>query len=255
MTAVDLLQKRKSVVKVTTGSDSLDSILSGGIESGSITEVFGEFRTGKSQLAHTLCVTSQLPKDHRGGNGKVAFIDTDGTFRPERIVPIAERFGIDPMMTLENIVYARAFSHEQQDALVTTIASRMVNDQFAMLIIDSFTSLFRVEFVGREELAPRQQAIASLMNKLIKVATEFNIAVLITNQVMADPSGGSSALAGGDTKKPVGGHVIAHASTTRLSLRKGIGGKRICKIYDSPCLPESEATFCITNGGVADATS
>lgn len=79
ITGVQLLSKRSSIVKITTGSASLDKLLGGGIETTTITEAFGEFRTGKTQLAHTLCVTTQLPKENNGGNGKVAYIDTEGT--------------------------------------------------------------------------------------------------------------------------------------------------------------------------------
>ncbi|XP_049850877.1 uncharacterized protein LOC126324059 [Schistocerca gregaria] len=253
MTGVDLLEKRKSILRITTGSEALDKLLGGGIESTTITEAFGEFRTGKTQLAHTLCVTAQFPRESGGGNGRVAYIDTEGTFRPERVVPIAERFGIDPMQTLENIVYARAYNHDHQDALITTIAAKMVEEQYALLVVDSITALFRVDFQGREELAPRQQAIGQMMNKLAKVANEFNVAVFVTNQVCSDPSGvNGPGMAIADQKKPIGGNVLAHASTTRLSFRKGRGDQRICKVYDSPCLAEEEAVFRITNGGIED---
>jgi meiotic recombination protein DMC1 len=250
VTGFERLAQRQSVIRISTGSKNLDTLLGGGIESQSITEAFGEFRTGKSQIAHTLCVTSQLSKAQGGGNGKVAYIDTEGTFRPERIGPIAERYGLDPNDVLENIVYGRAFTHEHQNALITAIASKMVEERFALLIVDSMMSLFRVDYVGRGELADRQQALGQSLSKLIKIAEEFNVAVYITNQVTADPGGGSVFMA--DPKKPIGGNVMAHASTTRLYLRKGKGEQRICKIFDSPCLAEGEAIFSIDNSGITD---
>jgi len=251
MTGSEMLAKRKEVVRLTTGSKALDDLLGGGIETQSITEVFGEFRTGKTQLCHTMCVSTQLPVSMGGGNGKVAFIDTEGTFRPERITPIAERYGLDADATLDNVIYARAFTHEHQMQLITEIAAKMVEDNFRLLIVDSITALFRVDFSGRGELAERQQRLGSVMSKLIKLANEFNLAILITNQVVADP--GAAAMFVQDAKKPIGGHILAHASTTRCFLRKGRGEQRICKIYDSPSLPEAEATFQIANEGIIDA--
>uniref|UniRef100_A0A0D3HRC7 RecA family profile 1 domain-containing protein n=1 Tax=Oryza barthii TaxID=65489 RepID=A0A0D3HRC7_9ORYZ len=212
ITGSDLLIKRKSVVRITTGSQALDKLLGGGIETLCITEAFGEFRSGKTQLAHTLCVSTQLPIHMHGGNGKVAYIDTEGTFRPERIVPIAERFEMDANAVLDNIV-------------------------------DSVIALFRVDFSGRGELAERQQKLAQMLSRLTKIAEEFNVAVYITNQVIADPGGGMFIT---DPKKPAGGHVLAHAATIRLMLRKGKGEQRVCKIFDAPNLPEGEAiSFCI----------
>ena len=246
-----VLQRRQSVRRISTGSEQLNGILGGGIESASITEAFGEFRTGKTQLAHTLCVTAQLPIANGGGNGKVVFIDTEGTFRPDRILAIAERFGVDGNAVLDNIHYARAYTHEHQIKLITEAAAAMIQDRFALAIIDSATALFRVDYTGRGQLAERQQKLGFLLSALNKLAEEFNVAVYLTNQVQADPSGAQSFVA--DPKKPIGGHVMAHACCTRLSLKKGRGEQRICKIYDSPSLPENEAVYALTEGGVADA--
>lgn len=251
MTGTSCLQQRQRVTKITTGSTAFDQLLGGGIESMSITEAFGEFRTGKTQIGHTLCVTCQLPLSLGGGNGKAIYIDTEATFRPERIRPIAERYGLDPTAALDNILVARAFTHEHQAHLLSQVAAKMAEDQFSLLVIDSITALFRVDFSGRGELAERQQKLAKMLSQLIKIAEEFNVAVYITNQVVADPGGASMFVA--DPKKPVGGNILAHASTTRLSLRKGRGDQRICKIYDSPSLPESECVFSISEQGIIDA--
>ena len=230
-------QRRGSVMRLTTGCSAFDTLLGGGVESCAITEAFGEFRTGKTQIAHTLCVTCQLPQNMGGGNGKAIFIDTEATFRPERIKPIAERFGLDPAAALENILVARAYTHEHQASLISAVAAKMAEERYSLLVVDSITALFRSDFSGRGELAERQQKLGKMMNQLIKLAEEFNVTVYITNQVVADPGGASMFVA--DPKKPVGGHILAHASTTRLSLRKGRGDQRICKIYDSPSLPEA----------------
>lgn len=184
-----------------------------------------------------------------GGNGKVAYIDTEGTFRPERIVPIAERFGMDANAVLDNIIYARAYTYEHQYNLLLGLAAKMAEEPFRLLIVDSVIALFRVDFSGRGELAERQQKLAQMLSRLTKIAEEFNVAVYITNQVIADPGGGMFIT---DPKKPAGGHVLAHAATIRLMLRKGKGEQRICKIFDAPNLPEGEAVFQITTGGLMD---
>lgn len=245
-----VLEKRKHVLKITTGSSKLDELLQGGIESMSITEVFGEFRTGKTQLCHTLAVTAQLDQSKGGGGGKVVYIDTVGTFRPNKIAKIAERFGLDPTEALRNIIYGRVYTTEIQDNLLTLAAAQMMEEKFSLLIIDCFISLFRTDYIGRGQLADRQQFMNQSLSKLLKLADQFNIAVLITNQVMANPG---ATMSFGDTKLPVGGHILAHASTTRLYLRKGKDNERICKIYDSPSLPSGEAVIALTDGGVEDA--
>eukprot|EP01038_Epipyxis_sp_PR26KG_P006323 gene6323-8708_t len=251
-TGLEVKEKRKQIVYITTGSTALDKILGGGVETASITELFGEFRTGKTQLAHTLCVTSQLSFDLNGGQGKVIYLDTEGNFRPERIETIAERFGLDSEQTLDNIIICRVFSHEEQMDIIRPIAALLSDpDQgpFRTLIIDSIIALFRVEFSGRGELSERQQKLGQHLAQLVKIAEEFNIAVVVINQCMADPGALSMF---GPVIKPVGGHVLAHASTTRVMLKKGKGEQRIAKIFDSPLMPEEDATFQITNGGIED---
>lgn len=250
-TATEYHSKRKEVVYITTGSTELDKLLNGGIESGTITEVFGEFRTGKSQLCHTVAVTCQLPKENGGGNGKCMYIDTEGTFRTERLIPIAERLGLDPNEVLDNISYARAFNSDHQNNLLIHASAMMSETKYAVLIVDSATSLYRTDYNGRGELSARQISLARFLRSLTNLAETYGIAVIITNQVVANVDG-AVAVFGGDVKKPIGGHIIAHASNTRLYFRKGRGETRICKIYDSPLLPESEASFSITEGGIAD---
>ena len=226
-------------------------MLQGGIETGSITEMFGEFRTGKTQLCHTLAVTCQLPVDQGGGEGKCLYIDTEGTFRPERLLATAERFGLSGQDVLDNVAYARAYNSDHQMQLLTQASCMMSESRYALLIVDSATALFRTDYSGRGELSARQMALAQFLRMLLRLADEFGVAVVITNQVVAQVDGG--AMFAADPKKPIGGNIMAHSSTTRLSFRKGRGETRICKIYDSPCLPESECVFAINEDGVGDA--
>jgi len=126
----------------------------------------------------------------------------------------------------------------------------MTENRFALMIIDSATALYRTDYSGRGELSMRQIHLAKFLRTLQRIADEFGVAVVITNQVVAQVDGG--AMFAGEAKKPIGGHIIAHASTTRLSLRKGRAESRVCKVYDSPCLPESEAMYAITQDGIDD---
>eukprot|EP00917_Polyrhabdina_sp_WS-2016_P026327 GHVP01056576.1.p1 GENE.GHVP01056576.1~~GHVP01056576.1.p1 ORF type:complete len:345 (+),score=72.42 GHVP01056576.1:579-1613(+) len=253
VSAMDYSIKRQQCFKVSTGSTAFDQLLGGGIESMSITEVFGEFRTGKTQICMTLCVTAQLVETPSGERGKVAFIDTEGTFRPGRIREIAERFGIDPEEALENVVFARAFNTEHQIDLITSISAKFSEEpgRYRLLIVDSIINLFRTDYSGRGELGERQQKLNIMLSRLVRVSEEYNVAIFITNQMMSDPGATMSFVP--DPKKPVGGHVLAHASATRISLRKGRNETRVAKIYDSPDLPEAEATYAITGAGIDDA--
>jgi DNA repair protein RAD51 len=186
-TAADALEDRKALVTLTTGSIELDKLLEGGVETGSITEVFGEFRTGKTQLCHTLCVTCQMAVTEGGAEGKAIYIDTEGTFRPNRLQAIAERFGLDPTVALENVAYARAHNSEHQAELLKLAAAIMSQDRYALLVVDSATALFRTDYTGRGELSERQMQMAQFLRQLTRLAEEFGVAVFITNQVVANP--------------------------------------------------------------------
>jgi DNA repair protein RAD51 len=243
------LEERKRITRITSGSKQLDNLLGGGFEANSITELFGEFRTGKTQICHTLCVTCQLPKSDGGGEGKAIYIDTEGTFRPEKLAPIAERFGLDPKEVIENVFYARAYNSDHQNRLLLQVCGLMCEHKFSLLVVDSATALYRTDYSGRGELSTRQMNLAKFLRNLQKIADEHKVVVVVTNQVVATVDGNSFA---GNDKKPIGGHIMAHACQTRLYLRKGPKQNRICKIYDSPSLPEDETTYAITDRGIDD---
>ena len=252
-TATVIAEQRESLIVLTTGSKELDKILNGGMETGSITEIYGEFRAGKTQLCHTLCVTCQLPIEMGGGEGKALYIDTEGTFRPERLMQIAARYGLSPQDVLDNVAYAKAHNTEHQMQLLVSAASMMAESRFALIVVDSATNLYRSEYNGRGELAARQIHMGRFLRSLQRLADEFGVAVVITNQVVAANLDGSAMFAG-PSVKPIGGNIMAHASTTRLWLKKGRGETRICKIVSSPSLPEADATFGIGVEGVCDAS-
>jgi len=251
-TGLEVSDRRRKVNVISTGSKSVDSILGGGIQSQSISEVYGEFRTGKTQLAHTMSVVAQLPPEMGGASGKVAYIDTEGTFRPDRIRAVAERFGVDSEAALGNVLYARAFNSEHQMELINECTSRFADEKdYKLLIVDSIMALFRTDYSGRGELSERQQKLATMLSKLSKISEEYNIAVLLTNQVQSDPGATMTFVAGG-ALKPIGGHILSHASATRMFLRKGRGEERVAKLVDSPDRPENEATYKLDEGGWAD---
>ncbi|MHA1269927.1 MAG: DNA repair and recombination protein RadA [Candidatus Helarchaeota archaeon] len=247
-TANEILEKRQNIIRFTTGSNNLDEILNGGIETRAIFETFGEFRTGKTQIAHQLCITVQLPKEEGGIEGSACYIDSEGTFRPERLLQILERYPqLDPQKTLNNVYYCRAYNSDHLQLIVDKLAPIIEEKNIKLVIVDSIISHFRSEYIGRGTLSDRQQKLNRFIHKLLQLAEAHNLAVYITNQVQSSPG-----VFFGDPTVPTGGNVIAHASTYRLYLRKSKGNKRVAKLIDSPCLPEAEAVFSITENGIED---
>ncbi|HLC58200.1 MAG TPA: DNA repair and recombination protein RadA [Candidatus Nanoarchaeia archaeon] len=245
----DLMKKREQIIRLATGSKEFDRILGGGVESGGITECYGAYGSGKSALAHQLAVNVQLPKEQGGAEGIVAWIDTESTFRPERIKQIAESRGLDACALLKNVKVARSFNSDHQMLLAEKMVD-MINKQelpLKLLIIDSLMGHFRSEFSGRGMLAERQQKLNRHIHQLTRLATSQNIVVYCTNQVMAKPD-----VFFGDPTEAVGGHIVGHGMTTRVYLRKGKKGTRVAKMVDSPYLPEAEAIFRITGKGIED---
>ena len=242
-----LLDRRKTVQKLTSGTSSMDELLGGGFETQSICEVFGEFGSGKTQIGHQLAVNTILPTSQGGLNGEVFYIDTEDTFRPERIAQMAEAVGMDPQDALDRIHVARAYNSAHQMLLVDEIKRMAKSIDVKLVIVDSLTSHFRAEFVGRGMLASRQQKLNKHLKELKQLSDVQNALVLVTNQVMSNP-----AALWGDPTKAIGGHIVGHASTFRLYLRKSKGGRRIARLIDSPNLPEGEAVFTVTAEGLKD---
>ncbi|KAI8138699.1 Rad51-domain-containing protein [Fennellomyces sp. T-0311] len=265
-TAMEVHQRRSELIRITTGSRELDKILGGGVETGSITELFGEFRTGKTQLCHMLAVTCQLPFAQGGAEGRCLYIDTEGTFRPTRILSTAQRlalflhkdinpkacrFHLSSEDALNNIACARAYNVDHLEALLVQSSALMAESRFSLLVVDSAIALFRTDYSGRGELSARQTHLARFLRYLQRLSDEYGVAVVITNHMVSQPDG-STSMFNPDPKKPTGGNIIAHASCTRLYLRKGRGENRICKVYDSPSLPETETMFSIAEDGIND---
>lgn len=246
---LEFAKKREEVFNITSGSKEFDKLLGGkGIETKAITEAFGGYGSGKTQLGLSLSVNVQLPVEYGGAEGKAVFIDTEGTFRPERIRQIAEAKGANPENVLKNILVARAFNSDHQILLIDKIAELIKNGEpVRLVVIDSLTAHFRAEFAGRGQLADRQQKLNRYLHNLMKMAEQFNLAVYVTNQVMANP-----AMLFGDPTTAIGGHIVGHASTYRIYIRRGKKGSRVAKLIDSPNLPDNECVFYVGAKGITD---
>jgi DNA repair protein RadA len=248
--ADELLRMRQNVLRLTTGSKPLDILLGGGLETQTITEFYGEYGSGKSQLCHQLCVNVQLPPERGGLNGAALYVDTENTFRTERIVQMAKHLELDPEQVVKNIIYAEAYTSDHQIFLLDNADEVVKENNVKLIIVDSLTSHFRSEYIGREMLAPRQQKLNKHMHKLIRLARAFNAAAVVTNQVMAKPD-----VFFGNAVYPIGGHIVAHTSHTRIYLRKAAHGPvRIARLVSSPYLPEGEEIFKITGNGIEDVS-
>lgn len=246
-TGAAVLERRKDIGKISTHCKDLDELIGGGVETESITETYGRFASGKSQLGFQLSVNVQLPKDKGGLEGGVLFIDTEGTFRPERIEQIAKAADLDPKTVLENMVVVRATTTEQQ-ILTIERADKLIQERnIKLIIVDSLMSLFRSEFVGRGALSERQGKVNQHLHKLQMLADKHKLAVYITNQVMDNPG-----ILFGDPTTPIGGNILAHAATVRLYLKKSKEEKRIVRLVDSPEMPEGECVMKITPQGIRD---
>ena len=242
-----ILERRKQIGKLTTGSEELDALIGGGVESQSITEAYGRFGSGKSQIAFQLAVNVQKPVEEGGLVGACLFIDTESTFRPERVMQIAESLEMDPIEVLKKIFVAKAFNSEHQMLLAEKANEIIEKHNIKLIIVDSLTSRFRSDFMGRGTLSGRQQKLNKHMCALKKWSERYNIPVFVTNQVMANPG-----LLFGDPTTPIGGHIVGHQSTYRLYLRKGKDDKRIARLVDAPSMPDGEAVFRVTSRGISD---
>ncbi len=245
MSGDEILKRRELIMKIKTPSENLNNLLGGGFETGAITECFGEFGSGKTQIALSLAVQVQK----QDPDAYVVFIDTENTFRPERIIELAKGAGLDPMETLKHIKVARAYNSDHQMLLAEKVMDLITKNNLnvKLVIVDSLTAHFRAEFIGRGTLAERQQKLNKHMHVLLKLSDSYNLCVYVTNQVMSRPD-----VFFGDPTAAIGGHVVAHSSTFRIYLRKGKKGSRVAKLVDSPNLKEGEAAFFVETDGIRD---
>ena len=241
----DVLKKREKVIRITTGSKAFDAIMNGGFETGAITECFGEFGSGKTQVGHALAVNTI--KAHP--KASVVYIDTENTFRPERIIQFANGVGLDPVKVLKQIKVAKAYNSDHQMLLAEKVQDLIAKDglDIKLVVVDSLTAHFRAEFIGRGTLAERQQKLNKHMHTLSKLADRNNLCVYVTNQVMARPDQFF-----GDPTQSIGGHIVGHASTFRIYLRKGKKGTRVAKLIDAPNLADAECGFQVEESGLKD---
>jgi DNA repair protein RadA len=246
-TGKELLEKRLEIGRISCGSKVFDELMGGGFESQSIIELFGEFGSGKTQVAHQLCVIVQLSKNQGGLDSHAFYIDTENTFRPERIAQMAEGYDLDTEEVLSKIHVARAYNSSHQMLLVDKVKELSKEVPARLLVVDSLTAHFRAEYIGRGALADRQQKLNRHMHDLLRWGDLNNGVVCVTNQVSSKPDAFF-----GDPTRPIGGHIVGHTATFRVYLRKSKGPKRIARLIDSPHLPEGEAVFSINKEGIRD---
>ncbi len=242
-----ILERRRKLGRISTLSKAFDELLGGGVETQAITEVYGQFGSGKTQLGLQLSASVQLPPDQGGLAGEAVWIDTENTFRAERLAEIAKAVGLDPTQALERVHVARAFNSNHQELLVPKAFELARERPVRLLVVDSLTAHFRAEFLGRGALAERQQRLNRHMHELLRFGDVFNAAILCTNQVSARPD-----VLFGDPTGPIGGNIVGHTATYRIYLRKSKPPRRIARLVDSPNLPEGEAVFSVTGEGIRD---
>jgi len=247
VTALEIWEKQKTRIRCSTGCEALDKLLAGGIETQAITEFAGEYGSGKTTICNKLCVMAQQPHEKGGLEGSILYFDTEGTFSSLRIQQIADAMKLDPEQVLSKIIVSRAYTSDHQTFLLDHAFKICKEQGVKLVIVDSVMSHFRGEYIGRESLAERQQRLNNYMHKLLRLADLYNLAVVITNQAQADPQ------YFGDPIRPTGGHVLGHASTHRVLLRKASKEpRRIARMLDSPYIPEGECRFIISEKGIED---
>ena len=250
VTAEELFKESTSQQRLTTGSKNLDEILGGGIQPGVITELSGAFSTGKTQIAFQLCVNVQFDYSKGGLGGGVYFIDSEGTFSPNRIAEIISlNHGSDMVnRMLQQIFVSRAFNAEHQVSLAKHTDRLIKDHNIKLVVVDSVASHFRAEFTGKEAIPRRQQILMAHAETLQRVAESYSIPVLITNQVLINPD----SFLSGPSLEPALGYAWGHRPTHRVLLRRSRGTARIARVFDSPDQPEREAVFHIIPRGITD---
>ena len=249
VTALQFLESERKRGKITTSSTEFDGILGGGIWTQELTEVAGGFGSGKTQLCFQLCINVQLPFEEGGLDGTAFFIDTERTFSPKRIVEMATYRGLDVESILENIYVGSAVNTHHLFSIVDTLEEIIKEKNVKLLIVDSFASHFRSEYIGKERLVERQQRIMQIAEELVALAVKFDLAVVVTNQIIANVE----EFLFGSPEEPALGFAWAHRPQQRIFLRKSRGSSRIARLFDSSRMPEREALFYVTESGLTDA--
>lgn len=239
---------QNQVSRISTGCLKLDKLLGGGIKPGQLIQIFGEYRTGKTQFAHQLCVNTQRPYEEGGIEGCALYLDTDNSFRPERIIWMADALNMDYCQVLKKIIVGRVYSSEHQIHLVREASKIIKKNNIKLIVIDSLIGHFRSEYIGESIFLKRQQRLDTHMLDLLKLLKSFNeLAIVVTNQVTYDPNLKKN--------KPAGGSVVFYNSSIQIELLKGRGATRIAKIVEAPHLSNDNAVFTITYDGIRDYNS
>jgi DNA repair protein RadA len=247
VSAAEIMKRRQSIERISAGCLSLDELLGGGAETHAMTEFYGEFGSGKTSICHTFAAIVQQSKKEGGLGGTAIYIDTESTFRPERIEQIAKARGYDVDKVLKGIIVARAYNSSHQETIVSELGKVVRENHAKLVVVDSVAAHYRAEFIGRGTLAERQQKLNRMLHMLLRTAEVYSLAVVVTNQVLSSPDQFV-----GNPLHPIGGNVLGHTSTYRIWLRKA-SKTRIARMIDSPYQAEYDATFVLDERGVSDA--
>lgn len=249
ITASEMFDELEEHPKITSLSQNLDEILGGGFEPGAITELSGAYSTGKTQIAFQLCLTVQLPVDDGGLGGTAYFLDSEGTFSPRRVAEMANFIqDLLPNKPLENILVSRVYNTDHQIKLVRDADKIISKRNIRVLVVDSVATHFRSEYTSKTSLPKRQQALMRHAEDLQRYAASYELAVVTTNQVLANPD----AFVAGSSVEPALGYAWGHRPKHRMFLRKSRGSARIAQVFDSPELPQRECVFYVTPAGIRD---
>jgi RecA/RadA recombinase len=236
-----ILERKRGVKKLKTGSIAFDELMNGGLETQSIVEIFGKKRSCKTQMCLQLAVNAMLPEYDGGLDSDVVFIDTQGNFVPEKMMQMATGVGLNPQAALKRIHVGKALNSNHQTLLVEEATELLKKHSIRLIIIDSFTSHFKEEYIGRGMLAEKQQRMYRLMYELLDLAMNNNILVIITNIPATDPRNGSHC-----------NYVMGHSATFRIYLSQCTAGRGTVRLIDSPNLPDGETTIRISDDGIGD---
>lgn len=249
-TALEMLEEDKNIPKLSTGVKELDMAMQGGLTPGLITQIYAEGGLGKTQWAKTIATIATRPVEEGGLDTDVLYIDTEGTFRPNRVKQIAEARGFDVGKTLSRIHTWTARTTAEQILLVQDEIKKKSAELGGckLVIIDSLMTRFRGEFTGRGKLGERQNLINKHMFDLLSFARANNAVILVTVPVSANPDAFF-----GNMAMPTGGNIVKHNSAYVLNIRRAKQGKVVLRVEKAPDLPMTEVLGQVKDSGMSDA--
>lgn len=243
MTALELYDYQENIKKIPIGMADLDKLFDGGLHPESLYEIYGEFGSGKTQYALTACAVVLA------SGGHIIWLDCEDTFKPKRLVQILVARELvededEAKTLLANILIRHVPNTEDYELEEGRLTDYLVKQHAELIVIDGIIGQYAEEYIGRGTLSNRQNKLRRVMTHLKNICFYFSNVVLFTNQVQTDPS-----VMFADPIKPIGGNVVAHASTYRIYFKKS-GKKRIARMVDSPKDDLIECQYALSIKGI-----